>query len=62
MGITVSFVYFLVPFLPGLSYVWRDLACPAMHSMPENCLGSMSAACISHRMISHWVMKQVWTD
>jgi len=33
-----------------------------MHSMPENCLGSMSAASISQRLISLWVMKQVWTD
>jgi len=30
--------------------------------MPENCLGSMSAACNSERLISHWVTKQVWTD
>jgi len=31
----------------GLSYGWRDLACPAMQSVPENCLGSMSAVCVS---------------
>jgi hypothetical protein len=35
MGITVSFVYFLVPFFTGLSYGWRDLACPAMQSMQK---------------------------
>jgi hypothetical protein len=33
-----------------------------MQSMPENCLGNMSAAIISQGVISHWGMKHVWTD
>jgi hypothetical protein len=56
------FHIFWFHFYTGLSYGQRDLACPAMYSMPESCLGSMYAACISQRLISHWVMKQVWTD
>jgi len=33
-----------------------------MKNMPENCLGSMSAASIFQRLISLWVLKHVWTD
>jgi hypothetical protein len=32
-----------------------------MQSMPENCLGTMHAASISQRLISHQLMKYVWT-
>jgi hypothetical protein len=60
---TVSFLYFFnFIFYTGLSYGWRDLSCPAMQSMPENCLSSMSAAYISERLISRRAFKQVWRD
>ena len=33
-----------------------------MQSLPENCLGRLSAVCISQRLISQLLMKQFWTD
>jgi len=47
MGITVSFYIFWFHFYTGLSYGRRDLGCSAVQSVPENCLSSMSAACVS---------------
>jgi hypothetical protein len=54
IGITVSFLSFLVSFLHRAE-LWAERL-----GMKEYCVGSMYAAGISQ--ISHWLMKHAWTD
>ena len=55
LGITVSFLSYLVSFLHR-AQLWAERL-----GMLGNCVGSMYAAGISQQQISYWLMKHVWT-